>query len=98
MACIINIKSIFIFFIDNILILLLSILCYKKFKSTYYSNKILKTVLICIILLANILTIRGQINEIYASKSYNKSLIVEKMHQFIIIIMKMQKTIFLVCF
>lgn len=77
MACIINIKSIFIFFIDNILILLLSILCYKKFKSTYYSNKILKTVLICIILLANILTIRGQINEIYASKSYNKSLIVE---------------------
>ena len=76
-ACIINIKSIFIFFIDNILILLLSILCYKKFKSTYYSNKILKTVLICIILLANILTIRGQINEIYASKSYNKSLIVE---------------------
>ena len=56
---------------------MLSILCYKKFKSTYYSNKILKTALICIILLANILTIRGQINEIYASKSYNKSLIVE---------------------
>ena len=76
-ACIINAKSMFIFFIDNILILLLSILCYKKFKSTYYSNKILKTALICIILLANILTIRGQINEIYASKSYNKSLIVE---------------------
>lgn len=76
-ACIINAKSMFIFFIDNILILLLSILCYKKFKSTYYSNKILKTALICIILLANILVVRWQINEIYASKSYNKSLIVE---------------------
>lgn len=74
---IINIKSILIFCVDNVLLAVLSILAYKKFEKTYYSNKILKIILILIILLLNIFTITNTINGIYKEKGYNKSLIVQ---------------------
>lgn len=76
-SCIISIKSMLIFFIDNILVIALSILGYKKIKSTEYSNKILKIALIVIIIILNVFIVKNKINDIYISKGYNKSLIVE---------------------
>lgn len=76
-TCIIDTKSILIFFWDNILILILSRLSYKKLKDTYYNNKALKIIVILIILLLNIFIIKEKINDIYKSKGYNKSLIVQ---------------------
>lgn len=78
LSCIIDVKTFLIFFIDNILVILLSILAYKKLKHTHYSNKILKGVLILIILLLNIFILKDKINDIYVSKGYNKSLIVQE--------------------
>lgn len=76
-TCIINLKSILLFWIDNVLVILLSIVAYKKFERKKYNNKILKIVLILLILLLNIFIIKTSINEIYKSKGYNKSLIVQ---------------------
>lgn len=76
-SCIITIKSIFTFWIDNILVAILSILSYKKFKETCYNNKALKIVLILIIIVINIVTVREKIENIYKSEGYNKSLIVK---------------------
>lgn len=75
--CIITIKSIFTFWFDNILVSILSIITYSKFKETCYNNKILKILLILIILFINIIVIRERIENIYKSESYNKSLIVQ---------------------
>lgn len=74
---IINIKNIVLFWIDNLLITILSIIVYKKCKKTVYSNKLLKISLIIIILLLNIWVIKDNINGIYEEKVYNKSLIVQ---------------------
>lgn len=74
---IINIKSICIFFIDNIVAICCSILAYKKLKNTYYHNKILKTILIIGILLLNIITEAKEIQGIYTWRGYNKSLIIQ---------------------
>lgn len=76
-SCIIDVKSILIFWIDNILITLLSIVAYRKTEKTTYNNKLLKTILIVIIILINIFIVVGRINNIYISKGYNKSLIVQ---------------------
>lgn len=75
---IISVKSTLIFWVDNILIVLLSIFAYKKFEKTTYSNKVLKIILILVILLLNIFIIKDKINNIYTSKGYNKTLIVEE--------------------
>ncbi len=77
LSCIIDFKIIFIFFIDNILAAILSIIAYKKLPKTSYKNRTLKVVLILIILLLNIFVVKDQINDIYESKSYNKSLIIQ---------------------
>lgn len=76
-SCIIDFKSILLFWIDNILVILLSILSYKKFGRKNSSRKILKIVFILIILVLNIFVVKTKINEIYKSKGYNKSLIVQ---------------------
>lgn len=76
-TCLINLENILIFWSDNILIAILSVIACKKIKRTYYDNKILKTIIILIIIILNICVIRVRINEIYNSKSYNKTLIVE---------------------
>jgi len=76
-VCLINIESILMFWSDNILIAILSILASKKLKHTCYQNRTLKIVLIAIILLLNIFIVKGKINEIYTSKGYNKTLIVQ---------------------
>ncbi len=77
LSYIINIKNMLIFWVDNILVLIVSILSYKKFEHSYYKNKILKTVLIITILLLNIILVKTKIDNIYVDKVYNKSLIVE---------------------
>jgi phosphoglycerol transferase MdoB-like AlkP superfamily enzyme len=77
LVCIINIKNTLLFWIDNIVIALLSILTYKKTKKTVYSNMVLKIALILIIVLLNVYIITNKINDIYTSKGYNKSLIVQ---------------------
>lgn len=77
-GCIINFKSIFIFFIDNILLLVLSIFGYRKLNKTKYNNKIFKIVLILLILLINIYFCANKINGIYKEKGYNKSLVVQE--------------------
>ena len=77
-TCIINVKNFFLFWFDNIILVLLSILIYKKTEKTLYHNTKLKIILILIILLLNIFIIREKINDIYTSKGYNKSLIVQE--------------------
>lgn len=75
---IINIKSILIFWIDNIFIIGLSIFAYKKFGNTHYKNRIIKIILIVTIILLNILLVKTKINWIYTDKGYNKSLIIQE--------------------
>jgi len=77
LVTIINIKNILLFFTDNILIILLSILMYRKCEKTFYNNKVLKITLILIILLLNIFIVKQRVNDIYTAKGYNKSLIVQ---------------------
>lgn len=74
---IINVKSLILFFVDNILILVLSILDCKKHKKDIYKSKVLKLVLILILLLINILVVNKKINGIYKWRTYNKALIVQ---------------------
>ena len=74
---IINAKSIIVFWIDNVFVIALSILAYKKFGSKYYRNRIIKTILIIVIIVLNIVLVRTKINGIYKDKGYNKSLIVQ---------------------
>ena len=74
---IINIKSFFMFFIDNVIIAFLSVIANKRLEKTYYNNKILKAIVIIIILILNIVVVKRKINDIYISKGYNKSLIVQ---------------------
>ncbi len=77
LICIINIKNIAMFWFDNIILAILSYILYRKTESTSYSNKIGKAIAIIIIILLNIYNVQAKINEIYTSKSYNKSLIVQ---------------------
>ena len=77
LTCIINIKNMAMFLFDNIIVGIISIISYQKLEKTSYPNKILKVVMIIVILLINIILVRNKINEIYSSKSYNKSLIVQ---------------------
>ena len=77
LLCIIDVKSILLFWFDNILVTLLSVFACKKFESTCYYNKVLKILLILIIFFINVFVVRGKINDIYVSKGYNKSLIVQ---------------------
>ena len=75
---IISVKSIFTFWIDNVLVIVLSILAYKKFGSTYFKNRIIKTILIIVIIGLNIIVVTTKMNGIYKDKGYNKSLIVQE--------------------
>ena len=77
LLCIINLESILMFWSDNVLIALLSVLACKKLKNTFYSNRVLKIALISIILLLDIIIVKGRIDDIYISKGYNKTLIVQ---------------------
>ena len=75
--CLVDLKSLVIFWLDNIIVAVLSILSCKKFKKTYYKNRILKIALIFIIIVLNVNTVTDEIDEIYEDKGYNKSLIVQ---------------------
>ncbi len=74
---IIDIKGILLFWLDNIVVVILSILAYKKIEKTQYNNKILKIATILIIFILNIITVRGKINSIYETFIYNKSVMVQ---------------------
>ena len=77
LVTIINLKNVLSFWTDNILIVLLSVLIYRKTEKTIYKNIILKTALILIILILNILVVHKKINRIYDWRRYNKSLIIQ---------------------
>lgn len=72
----INIKNIAIFFIDNVVVAILSIFAHKRLRRTYYKNWILKSIVIIGLIILNIFLVKKYINNIYESKGYNKSLIV----------------------
>ncbi len=74
----INIKNIFIFWFDNIALLIVSLIANKKMKNSVYKNKILKIFMILIILVLNIHIVNKNINGIYDFRKYNKSLIVQE--------------------
>ena len=74
---IINIKNILLFWIDNILLLILSLLAYKKTNNIIYKNKTLKKAVIIILLILNIFLIEKPIKAYYKEKIYNKSELVE---------------------
>lgn len=76
-TCIINAQNLFMFWTDNVLITILSVILYKKIKKTEYINKRIKTILIGIILILNTFVVVKEINGIYKEKGYNKSLIVQ---------------------
>lgn len=59
------------------MVAILSVLSYKKFQKTYYKNRIMKAIVIIALIYLNCSIIKNDINGIYASKSYNKSLIVQ---------------------
>ena len=73
----INIKNILLFWFDNILLFIVSLIINKKIKRTVYKNKILKTAIILIILGLNIFIVNKSVNGIYDFRKYNKSLIVQ---------------------
>ena len=73
----INKKNILLFWFDNILLFIVSLIINKKIKRTVYKNKILKTAIILIILGLNIFIVNKSINGIYDFRKYNKSLIVQ---------------------
>ena len=73
----INIKNIAIFFIDNVVVAILSIFAHKRLRRTYYKNWILKSIVIIGLIILNIFLVKKYINNIYESKGYNKSLIVQ---------------------
>lgn len=76
-TCIINIKNISMFWIDNILLLIISICSRKINFEESFNNKLAKIILIFFILLINIYFYNTKIVDIYVSKSYNKSLIIQ---------------------
>ena len=69
--------NMFAFWIDNLILLILSIKCYKKVEKTKYKNIYLKTFLIVLIIILNSSIVKKDIDGIYKSKGYNKSLIVQ---------------------
>ena len=71
-------KNIALFWTDNVILVVFSIFAYKKLSKTYYCNRVLKKVFIVVILLLNIFVVKEKINDIYISKGYNKSLIVQE--------------------
>lgn len=77
LAYVINIQNFDTFLTDNIVVAILSVLSYKKFQKTYYKNRIMKVIIIIALIYLNCSIIKNDINGIYASKSYNKSLIVQ---------------------
>ena len=64
------------FWFDNIFLALASVMIAKKTEDTYYKNKVLKSIMILIIILLNVIVVKEK-NEVYKSKGYNKSLIVQ---------------------
>lgn len=77
LTLIINLKNILLFWIDNILLLILSILAHKNTKNISCENNTLKKALVVIFLILNIFFIEKPIKAYYKEKSYNKSELVE---------------------
>ena len=73
----IDIKNILMFWSDNIMLLIFSIISNKKMGKTIYKNKILKALIIVIIVGLNIFIVNKNINGIYDFRKYNKSLILQ---------------------
>ena len=73
----INIKNLLIFWTANLLVMILSIILYKKTAKVIYKNVVLKLIVIIAIIVLNVANVVNSINGIYDSKSYNKSLIVQ---------------------
>ncbi len=77
LTCIINLKNMAMFWFDNIIMLILSIIIYKKTQETELKSKKGKIITIILILAVNIIFICTQVNDRYVSRIYNKSLIVQ---------------------
>ena len=73
----INISNIAILWIDNLILLIFSIIIYRKNKPSVYKNKALKFACIVLILFLNIRLVTKDIDGIYIAKTYNKSLMVQ---------------------
>ncbi len=74
---IVNIQNILIFWVDNAILLILSIIGYKKLEKVKYENKIVKIITVCVIILVNIIVVKTYIHNAYQTKIYNKANIVE---------------------
>ena len=74
---IIDISNLLVFWIDNILLLLFSVISYRYTNKTVYKNRKLKAILIFSIVLLNVVVIIGSVNDVYESRICNKSLIVQ---------------------
>ncbi len=82
----INIKNIAIFWIDSVIIAILSVFLYRKNKLTHVDEentkktkykKFIKPILIVIIILLNISTVKNHIDSIYYYNTFNKSMLVK---------------------
>ena len=74
---IITLKNIFLFLFDNIIVALLSSLCYTKCEKCDYSRNRAKLVVILIIIAINVFVVKTKIHNIYLDKIYNKSLMIQ---------------------
>lgn len=74
---IINMKNILLFLFDNIIIAILSRLCYTKCENYDYSKAKAKVIVILIIIAINVFTVKTKLHDIYLEKIYNKSLMVQ---------------------
>lgn len=77
LSCLINVKNLALFWWDEILVLLASILTYKKTNRTSCGNKLIKAIFIVAIIILNIIIVKVKINGIYDFRKYNKALIVQ---------------------
>ena len=75
LICLINAKNLALFWWDNVVVLLGSIMAYRKCEKTRYGNKKIKVGFILVVLMLNIIVVRVKINGIYDFRKYNKALI-----------------------
>lgn len=74
---IVNIKNIIMFWIDNVILVILSFFAYRKYKGEQSYSKEAKKSIIFKILVVNIILVIVRINYVYVKMGYNKSLIVQ---------------------
>lgn len=78
LSCIMSLRTTLLFLGDTLIIMVISLLVYKNSEKIKYKNNILKIVLILAIFICNIIIIRKEIDDIYETKIYNKTIIVQE--------------------